>query len=103
MPEQDISTRLDAMIRPKPQRPRMWKVILLNDDYTPRDFVTIILMSVFRMSEAQAQSVMMTAHRRGACVVMVTTRDVARTKADEAMERAKEFGFPLSFSTEPEE
>lgn len=90
-------------VEPRPERPRMWKVILLNDDYTPREFVTIILMSVFRLSQARADAVMLTAHQKGACVVMVTTREVAETRSSEAMERAKEFGFPLAFSTEPEE
>ena len=60
-------------------------------------------MSVFRMDEARAQAVMLVAHQKGACVVAVYTREVAETKASEAMEKAKEFGFPLAFSTEPEE
>ena len=101
MPKTDLPTRPEA--KPKAARPKLWKVILLNDDYTPREFVTIILMSVFRMDEARAAAVMLTAHQKGACVVAVYTREVAETKAEEAMEKAKEFGFPLAFSTEPEE
>lgn len=50
-------------------RPRLHKVILLNDDFTPRDFVVKVLGTVFRMTPAQAQGVMLTAHRRGVCVV----------------------------------
>ena len=103
MPEQDLKPRLDRPAKPKAERPKLWKVILLNDDYTPREFVTIILMSVFRMDEARAQAVMLVAHQKGACVVAVYTREVAETKASDAMEKAKEFGFPLAFSTEPEE
>ena len=87
----------------KTQRPPLWKVILLNDDYTPREFVVVVLKSVFRMGEERAYAVMLTAHRKGACVIAVYTKDVAETKASEAMELAKEKGYPLAFSTEPEE
>jgi ATP-dependent Clp protease adaptor protein ClpS len=90
-------------IEPKTERPRLHKVILLNDDYTPREFVVTVLKAVFRMSEDQAFKVMMTAHRRGACVVAVYTRDVAETKATEGTERGREKGYPLMFTTEPEE
>ena len=87
----------------KTERPRLHKVILLNDDYTPREFVVTVLKAVFRMSEDQAFKVMMTAHRRGACVVAVYTRDVAETKATEGTDRGREKGYPLMFTTEPEE
>ena len=60
--------------KPKVERPKLWKVILLNDDYTPREFVVVVLKSVFRMSEEAAYNVMMTAHQRGACVIAVFTR-----------------------------
>jgi ATP-dependent Clp protease adaptor protein ClpS len=89
--------------KPKTQRPKLWKVILLNDDYTPREFVVQVLKAVFRMNEDEAYKVMMTAHRRGACVIAVYTKDVADTKAKEATELGKSNGFPLYFTTEPEE
>jgi ATP-dependent Clp protease adaptor protein ClpS len=89
--------------KPKTERPKLWKVILLNDDYTPREFVVQVLKAVFRMNEDQAYRVMMTAHQRGACVIAVFTRDVADTKAKEATELGKSKGFPLFFTTEPEE
>jgi ATP-dependent Clp protease adaptor protein ClpS len=85
------------------ERPKLWKVILLNDDYTPREFVVMVLKAVFRMNEDQAYNVMMTAHQRGACVIAVFTRDVAETKAKEATELGKSQGYPLFFTTEPEE
>jgi ATP-dependent Clp protease adaptor protein ClpS len=90
-------------VRTKTQRPKLWKVILLNDDYTPREFVVQVLKAVFRMNEDEAYRVMMTAHRRGACVIAVYTKDVADTKAKEATELGKSNGFPLYFTTEPEE
>ena len=89
--------------KPKTQRPPLWKVILLNDDYTPREFVVTVLKLVFRMGEERAYGVMLTAHRRGACVIAVYARDIAETKATEAMDLAKSKGYPLAFSTEPEE
>ena len=87
----------------KTERPRLHKVILLNDDYTPREFVVTVLKSVFRMTEDEAFNVMMTAHRRGACVVAVYTRDVAETKATQATDAGRAKGYPLMFTTEPEE
>ena len=87
----------------KVERPKLWKVILLNDDYTPREFVVQVLKAVFRMNEDQAYRVMMTAHQRGACVIAVYTRDVAETKAKEATELGKSKGYPLFFTTEPEQ
>jgi ATP-dependent Clp protease adaptor protein ClpS len=85
------------------ERPKLWKVILLNDDYTPREFVVQVLKAVFRMNESEAYRVMMTAHQRGACVIAVFTKDVADTKAKEATELGKQAGYPLYFTTEPEE
>jgi len=84
-------------------RPKLWKVILLNDDFTPREFVVQVLKAVFRMNETQAYKVMMTAHQKGACVIAVYTRDVADTKAKEATEMGKQKGYPLYFTTEKEE
>ena len=89
--------------KPKLDRPRMYKVILLNDDFTPREFVTEVLRAVFGMGPERAYGVMMTAHQKGACVVAVYTRDVAETKAEYANDLGKEAGFPLMFTTEPEE
>ena len=87
----------------KTQRPPLWKVILLNDDYTPREFVVQVLKAVFRMGAERAQAVMLTAHRKGACVIAVYTRDVAETKAKEATEMGRDKGYPLYFTTEKEE
>jgi len=87
----------------KVARPPLWKVILLNDDYTPREFVVQVLKAVFRLNESQSYRVMMTAHQKGACVIAVYTRDVAETKAKEATDLGKANGYPLYFTTEKEE
>jgi len=92
-----------AKVKTKTERPKLWKVILLNDDFTPREFVVQVLKAVFRMNETQAYAVMMTAHKKGACVIAVYTKDVADTKAKEATELGKQKGYPLYFTTEKEE
>jgi ATP-dependent Clp protease adaptor protein ClpS len=99
----EIVTTPRIKILPKTERPRLHKVILLNDDYTPREFVIVVLKAVFRMSEDQAYRVMMTAHRRGACVVAVYTKEIAETKATEGTDAGRSAGHPLQFTTEPEE
>ncbi|NGN41382.1 ATP-dependent Clp protease adapter ClpS [Mesorhizobium sp. CGMCC 1.15528] len=89
--------------KPKTERPKLHKVILINDDFTPREFVVRVLKAEFRMSEDQAHRVMITAHQRGVCVVAVFTKDVAETKATRATDAGKAAGYPLMFTTEPEE
>src|SRR5262252_5432231 len=99
----DIAARPRTKVRPKTERPRLHKVILINDDYTPREFVVAVLKAEFRMNEDQAYRVMITAHRRGACVVAVYARDIAESKATRGTEAGRSKGYPLLFTTEPEE
>ncbi len=101
----DDDTVVKPRVRSKPkiERPKLYKVILINDDFTPREFVVRVLKAEFRLSEDQAQRVMITAHRRGVCVVAVFTRDVAETKATRATDAGKAAGYPLMFTVEPEE
>ncbi|MEO1239766.1 MAG: ATP-dependent Clp protease adaptor ClpS [Pseudomonadota bacterium] len=96
-------TTLTPETKVKPERPKLWKVILLNDDFTPRDFVVAVLRRVFRMSEDEALGVMMTAHQKGACVVAVFTKEVAEDKAHLATEAGARRGYPLTFTTERED
>ncbi len=99
----DIAVKPKTRVKPKVERPKLHKVILLNDDYTPRDFVVEVLKAVFRMTADQSLRVMITAHTKGSCVVAVFTRDVAETKATEATDYGRRAGYPLMFTTEPEE
>jgi ATP-dependent Clp protease adaptor protein ClpS len=99
----DTDTIGRTKTEPKTARPRLYKVILVNDDFTPREFVVTVLKSVFRMTEDQSYRVMVTAHQRGVCVVAVFTRDVAESKATEATDMGRRAGHPLMFTTEPEE
>jgi ATP-dependent Clp protease adaptor protein ClpS len=96
----DSSTKTRS--KTKTARPPLYKVMLVNDDFTPRDFVVRVLKAEFRMSEDQANRVMVTAHTKGSCVVAVFTREVAEEKATRATDMARGEGFPLLFTTEPE-
>jgi len=98
----DSDTKIRTKTHVKTARPPLYKVILLNDDFTPREFVVRVLKAEFRMTEDQAHRVMVTAHTKGSCVVAVSTREVAEEKATRATEMAKGEGFPLMFTTEPE-
>jgi len=99
----DIDLKPKAKVQPKTARPPLHKVILVNDDFTPREFVVRVLKAEFRMTEDQAHRVMITAHMKGSCVVAVFTQEVAETKATRATEMARNEGYPLLFTTEPEE
>jgi ATP-dependent Clp protease adaptor protein ClpS len=99
----DIGTKPRVKVVPKTERPKLHKVILVNDDFTPREFVVTVLKGEFRISEDQAYKVMITAHRKGVCVVAVYTKDVAETKATRATDAGRAKGYPLLFTTEPEE
>jgi ATP-dependent Clp protease adaptor protein ClpS len=99
----DINTTPTVKDELKVERPRLHKVILVNDDYTPREFVVLVLKAEFRVSDDQAMRVMITAHQRGACVVAVYTKDVAEAKATNATDAGRSKGYPLLFTTEPEE
>lgn len=89
--------------KPKTERPKLHKVILVNDDFTPREFVVRVLKAEFGVGDDLAHKIMITAHQKGVCVVAVFTRDVAETKATRATDAGKAAGFPLLFTTEPEE
>ena len=104
MPEETVTkpktkTKTDV----KPERPKLHKVLLVNDDFTPREFVVMVLKAEFKLTEDQAYRIMITAHQKGVCVVAVFPQDVAETKATRATDMAKSQGFPLLFTTEPEE
>jgi ATP-dependent Clp protease adaptor protein ClpS len=99
----EIVTKPRVKVKPQTERPKLHKVILVNDDFTPREFVVTVLKGEFRMSEDEAYKVMITAHRRGVCVVAVYTKDVAETKATRATDAGRAKGYPLLFTTEPEE
>ena len=100
---EDLDTKPRTRVKPKTERPKLHKVILVNDDFTPREFVVTVLKAEFRLTADQAHRVMITAHRKGVCVVAVYQKDIAETKAARATDAGRRAGFPLMFTTEPEE
>jgi ATP-dependent Clp protease adaptor protein ClpS len=86
----------------KLERPRMWRVLLHNDDYTTQEFVVWVLETVFRKPRAEAFTIMMNVHRSGLGVAGVYTHDVAETKLKATQQMAEEQEFPLLVTMEPE-
>src|SRR5207302_10704935 len=84
-----------AKQKPKLARPRVYKVLLHNDDYTPMEFVVVVLKEVFNKSDADAVSIMLHAHTHGFAVAGVYTFEIAETKVQETMGLADKAGFPL--------
>jgi ATP-dependent Clp protease adaptor protein ClpS len=96
------STLTDVHGERKLDRPRMWRVLLHNDDYTTQEFVVWILETIFQKPPGEAFDVMMSVHRSGMGVAGVYTRDVAETKTTTTRQLAEEHEFPLLVTMEPE-
>jgi ATP-dependent Clp protease adaptor protein ClpS len=90
--------RTDQQIR----KPRMWRVLLHNDDYTTQEFVVWVLESIFHKPYDEAFTIMMSVHRSGLGVAGVYTHDVAETKLNTTQRLAEEHEFPLLVTMEPE-
>jgi len=86
--------------RTRVKPPPLFKVILLNDDYTPMDFVVVVLQTVFSMSREKATLVMLQVHREGMGVCGTFTRDVAAAKVDQVTEMARKHQHPLQCTME---
>jgi ATP-dependent Clp protease adaptor protein ClpS len=84
------------------QQPRMWRVLLHNDDYTTQDFVVWVLESIFHKPRAEAFTIMLSVHRSGMGVAGVYTHDIAETKLKATRQLAEEHEFPLLVTMEPE-
>lgn len=88
--------------RQQTKKPELYKVLLLNDDYTTMDFVVEILESLFHKSPAEAYRIMMAVHMQGKGLCGVYPHEVAETKVATVVERARANGFPLRADMEPE-
>ncbi|MEM7079397.1 MAG: ATP-dependent Clp protease adapter ClpS [Pseudomonadota bacterium] len=89
-----------ATAKPKLKRPSMYKVILLNDDYTPMEFVVHILEKFFAMDREKATQIMLTVHTQGAATVGIFPRDIAETKSEQVNLYAQENSHPLMSKVE---
>ena len=85
------------------KEPRLYKVIIHNDDFTTMDFVVEVLKTVFYYSNEKAESLMLQVHHANKAVVGIYTYDIAVSKANKAINMAREKGFPLRLTVEPEE
>jgi ATP-dependent Clp protease adaptor protein ClpS len=88
--------------RPKTKRPPMYKVLLLNDDFTPMEFVVMVLERFFGMNHAQAFELMLTVHKKGLAVVGVFSYEIAETKVTQVMDLARQHQHPLQCTMEKE-
>ena len=88
--------------RPRIKKPPLYRVVLLNDDYTPMDFVVQVLESMFNKSPTEAYRVMMHVHIQGVGVAGIFSHEVAETKVARVYESAQASGYPLRGSMEPE-
>lgn len=95
-------TSVITKVKPKTKRPPMYKVLLLNDDYTPMEFVVHVLERFFGMNHAQAFEIMLTVHKKGVAVVGVFSHEVAETKVMQVMDAAKQNQHPLQCTMEKE-
>mgnify|MGYP006297367899 CR=1 FL=1 len=86
--------------REKLAPPPMYRAILVNDDFTPREFVIYVLATVFKKSREEARRIMLTAHQGGKSVIGVYTYDVAASRSEQAKRQAREAGYPLQVYVE---
>jgi ATP-dependent Clp protease adaptor protein ClpS len=96
----DSSVALET--RPKTKRPPLYKVMLLNDDYTPMEFVVHILERFFGMNHSQAFEIMLTVHKKGVAIVGVFSHEIAETKVTQVMDFARRHQHPLQCTMEKE-
>ena len=100
--ENDTDQNVLVDTRSKTKRPPLYKVLLLNDDYTPMEFVVLVLERFFGMSHAQAFDIMLTVHKKGLAVVGVFSHEVAETKVAQVMDSARQNQHPLQCTMEKE-
>ena len=95
-------TSIDVRTKPRTKRPSLYKVLMLNDDYTPMEFVVYVLQRFFNMGQERALDVMLTVHNKGVAVVGVYPFEVAETKVTQVMDCARSNQHPLQCTMEKE-
>ena len=101
-PERSGSTLTEAESAQMLAHPRLWRVLLHNDDYTSQDFVVWVLQTIFHKPQDEAFAIMMAVHRSGMGVAGVFTHDVAETKVRSTKTVAEQHEYPLLATMEPE-
>ena len=95
-----VSIGVITQTKPKTQKPSMYKVLLLNDDYTPMEFVVMVIQEYFNKDHESATRIMLQVHLVGKGICGVFTRDVAATKVHQVIELSREAGHPLQCTME---
>ena len=98
----EIDNGVAVKSKPKTKRPSLYKVLLLNDDYTPMEFVVHVLERFFGMNHDRAVQIMLTVHNQGVAVVGVFTYEIAETKVTQVMDYARQHQHPLQCAMEKE-
>ena len=101
-PNDDGDVSVAVKVKPKTKRPPLYKVMLLNDDYTPMEFVVHVLERFFGLTHAQSFEIMLTVHKKGLAVVGVFSHEIAETKVSQVMEFAHRHQHPLQCTMEKE-
>ncbi|WP_409049763.1 ATP-dependent Clp protease adapter ClpS [Sphingomonas sp.] len=96
----DSETGVATRTRPRTKKPSNYKVLMLNDDYTPMEFVVLVLQKLFSMSIEDATRVMLQVHQQGVAVCGVFTYEVAETKVTQVIDFARENQHPLQATLE---
>jgi len=96
----DLDIKIDGKIKKKITEPKLFKVIFLNDDYTPMEFVVSLLIKLFKHSEETAHAITMTIHDEGSAVVGIYSFEIAEQKSVEATALSRDNGFPLKVKIE---
>lgn len=99
----DTGVVTETKSKPKLARPKLYKVVFHNDNYTTQEFVVAVLMTVFNKSESDAYAIMLNVHLRGAGIAGVYTYEVAETKVSKTSAMAREAQFPLLVTMEPDD
>ena len=94
------ATSVIAKVKPKTKRPNLYRVLILNDDYTPMEFVVHILQRFFSKNQQEATRIMLHVHKRGVGVCGVYTYEVAETKVTQVMDFARQHQHPLQCTLE---
>ena len=100
--EGDPSQEILVETRPKTKRPPLYKVMLLNDDFTPMEFVVLVLERFFSKNPTQAFEIMLTVHKKGLAMVGIFSHEIAETKVSQVMDFSRRHQHPLQCTMEKE-
>lgn len=97
------NTSVITKVKPKTKRPNLYRVLILNDDYTPMEFVVVVIQEFFNKDRETATQIMLKIHLDGKAICGIYSRDVAATKVEQVQEAARQAGHPLQCVSEPVE